>query len=63
MSKVEDSLLITLRELRNENRELKDTLKRSIEISIKILRSESVRNFDEFVSYTEHLINKEGTIK
>lgn len=38
--------------------ELKNALRQSVDNSLKILRSESVRNFDEFISYTEHLLNK-----
>jgi len=52
MSLIEDRLFAEnckVRKLINENKELKDALKRSIEISNHILRSESVRNFDEFV--------------
>ena len=39
-------------------KELKEALIRSVEISLKILRQEPVRNFDEFIVYTNFLINK-----
>ena len=39
-------------------KELKDALARSTEISLKILRQDPVRNFDEFLIYTNSLINK-----
>jgi len=39
-------------------KELKEALIRSVKISLKILRQEPVRNFDEFIVYTNSLINK-----
>ena len=64
MSKIKD--LLSLNELIKENNELKDALQRSLDISLRILRNQSVTNFDEFVCYVDHLINKnmkEGKLK
>ena len=38
--------------------ELQNALRQSVDNSFRILRNESIRNFDEFISYVEHLLDR-----